>query len=92
MSLLTSSVAKIIRRYIRYRFIRVTLISFGTCRNLAECFRKKRKKKKKGAGPTKGRRVVLRTGKVNYEKKVLQGAGVSVWPTTYVSPDTIMMC
>lgn len=58
-------------------------------RNVSE---KKRKKKKKGAGPTKGRRVVLRTGKVNYEKKVLQGAGVSVWPTTYVSPDTIMMC
>lgn len=86
MSLLTSSVAKIIRRYIRYRFIRVSSISFGTCRNLAECFRKKRKKKKKG------RRVVLRTGKVNYEKKVLQGAGVSVWPTMYVSPDTIMMC
>lgn len=57
-------------------------------RNVSE----KKERKKKGAGPTKGRRVVLRTGKVNYEKKVLQGAGVSVWPTTYVSPDTIMMC
>lgn len=53
MSLLTSSAAKIIRRYIRYRFIRVTSISFGTCRNLAECFRKKRKKKKRGR-PHKG--------------------------------------
>ena len=58
-------------------------------RNVSE---KKERKKKKGAGPTKGRRVVLRTGKVNYEKKVLQGAGVSIWPTMYVSPDTIMMC
>ena len=55
MSLLTSSVAKIIRRYIRYRFIRVSSISFGTCRNLAECFRKKRKKKKKrGQAPQRG--------------------------------------
>lgn len=45
MSLLTSSVAKIIRRYIRYRFIRVTSISFGTCRNLAECLKKKKEKR-----------------------------------------------
>lgn len=54
MSLLTSSVAKIIRRYIRYRFIRVSSISFGTCRNLAECFRKKKKEKKKRGRPHKG--------------------------------------
>ena len=52
--------------------------------------KKKKKKKKKGASPTKGRRVVLRTGKVNYEKSSTRGRGFCS-ANTYVSPDTTMM-
>lgn len=64
--------------YIRYRSSRkyydVICDENESSRNVSE--------KKKGASPTKGLRVVLRTGKgkVNYEKKFYKGQGFPFGP------------